>query len=45
LLLEQEGAAVISAGLSTRVDGGHLFITLCGEPDVVDAASFAAPRR
>jgi hypothetical protein len=42
LLLEQEGAAIISAGLSTRVDGGYLIITLCGELDVVDAVSVAA---
>jgi hypothetical protein len=49
LLLEQEGAAMISAGLSTREDGGHLMVTLRGERDVVDAASvaaaLAAPRR
>jgi anti-anti-sigma regulatory factor len=42
LLLEQEGAAMISAGLSTREDGGHLIVTLRGELDVVDAASVAA---
>jgi anti-sigma B factor antagonist len=42
LLLEQEGAAMISAGLSTREDGGHLIVTLRGELDVVDAASLAA---
>jgi anti-sigma B factor antagonist len=39
LLLEQEGAAMISAGRSTREDGGHLIVTLRGEPDAVDAAS------
>jgi hypothetical protein len=42
LLLEQEGAAMITAGLSTRVDGGYLITTLCGELDFVDAASVAA---
>jgi anti-sigma B factor antagonist len=42
LLLEPEGAAVISAGLSAREDGGHLIVTLRGELDVVDAASVAA---
>jgi hypothetical protein len=31
LLLEQEGAAMISAGLSTREDGGHLIVTLRGD--------------
>jgi hypothetical protein len=41
LLLEQEGAAMISAGLSIREDGGHLIVTLRGELDVVDAASVA----
>jgi hypothetical protein len=39
LLLEQEGAAMITAGLSTRVDGGYLITTLCGELDFVDAAA------
>ncbi len=33
---------MISAGLSTREDGGHLIVTLRGELDVVDAASLAA---
>jgi anti-sigma B factor antagonist len=33
---------MISAELSTREDGGHLIVTLCGELDVVDAASIAA---
>jgi anti-anti-sigma factor len=42
VLLEQEGAAMISAGLSTREDGGHLIVTLRGDLDVVDAASVAA---
>jgi anti-anti-sigma factor len=42
LLPEQEGAAMISAGLSTREDGGHLIVTLRGELDAVDAASVAA---
>jgi anti-sigma B factor antagonist len=42
LLLEQEGAAMVSAGLSTREDGGHLIVTLRGELDAVDAASVAA---
>jgi hypothetical protein len=41
LLLEQEGAAMISAGRSTREDGGHLIVTLRGEPDAVDAASIS----
>jgi len=42
LLLEQEDAAMISAGLSTRQDSGHLILTLRGEPDVIDAASVTA---
>jgi anti-sigma B factor antagonist len=33
---------MISAGLSTREDGGHLIVTLRGELDVVDAASVGA---
>jgi anti-sigma B factor antagonist len=33
---------MISTGLSTREDGGHLIVTLGGELDVVDAASVAA---
>jgi hypothetical protein len=35
---------MISAGLSTRADGGYLVITSCGELDVADAASVAAAR-
>jgi len=41
LLPEQEGAAMISAGLSIREYGGYVFVLLHGELDVSDAASVA----
>jgi anti-anti-sigma factor len=39
---EQEGAVMASASLSTREYGGHVVVALCGELDVVDAASVMA---
>jgi anti-sigma B factor antagonist len=42
VLLEQEGAVMASAGLSTREYGGHVVVALDGELDVVDAASVMA---
>jgi anti-sigma B factor antagonist len=41
LLPEQEGAAMISAGLSIREYGGYVFVNLHGELDVGDAARVA----
>jgi anti-sigma B factor antagonist len=42
LLPEQEGAVMASVSLSTREYGGHVVVALCGELDVVDAASVMA---
>jgi hypothetical protein len=41
LLPEQEGAAVISVGLSIREYGGYVVVALDGELDVSDAVSVA----
>jgi hypothetical protein len=45
LLLEQGGAAIISARLSIREDGGHLIVTLHGVvigPDSTETPSWLA---
>jgi anti-sigma B factor antagonist len=42
LLPEQEGAVMISAGLSIRECDGYVIVVLRGELDVSDAASVAA---
>jgi anti-sigma B factor antagonist len=39
---EQEGVVMASDSLSTRAYGGHVVVALCGELDVVDAASVMA---
>jgi anti-sigma B factor antagonist len=42
VLPEQEGAAMATAGLSTREYGGHVVVALDGELDIADAASVTA---
>jgi anti-sigma B factor antagonist len=42
LLPEQKGAVMASVSLSAREYGGHVVVALCGELDVVDAATVMA---
>jgi anti-sigma B factor antagonist len=42
LLLEQEGAQMLSVDMSTREVDGHVIVALRGELDVADAVSVAA---